>query len=149
MEVKSVSVEEIVGRRRTRGPHYGVWNQAAGEPNNETLTLALKGVVKAAIELLPHPAAFFSVFQGETAERRIQIVNNEETAVTVKGVQAGSTHFTAEVKPVQAGRTYELIVRVPSGVPPGRYRESATVLTDHADRPRGNGQIESALVGAI
>ena len=100
------------------------------------LKLALNGVVKAPIELLPHPAAFFSVFKGETAERRIRIVNNEETPVTVKGVEAQSTHFTAEVKPVQPGRTYELIVRVPSDVPPGRYMESATVLTDHAERPR-------------
>jgi len=102
----------------------------------ETRTLVLKGVVKAAIEVLPHPAVFFSVFQGETAERRIQIVNNEETPVTVKEVQAQSTHFTTELKPVQAGRTYELIVRVPSDVPPGRYMESATVVTDHAERPR-------------
>jgi hypothetical protein len=100
------------------------------------LTLALKGVVKAPIELLPHPAVFFSVYKGETAERRIRIVNNEEAPVTVKGVQAQSKHFTAEVKPVQAGRTYELIVRVASDVPPGRYMESATVLTDHAERPR-------------
>jgi hypothetical protein len=100
------------------------------------LRLALNGVVKAPIELLPHPAAFFSVFKGETAERRIRIVNNEETAVTVKGVQAQSTHFTAAVETVQPGRAYELIVRVPGDVPPGRYMESATVLTDHPEHPR-------------
>ena len=100
------------------------------------LTLVLNGVVKAPIELLPHPAVFFSVYKGETAERRIRIVNNEETPVTVKGVQTESTHFTAEVKPVQPGRAYELIVRVAGDVPPGRYMESASVLTDHAERPR-------------
>jgi hypothetical protein len=107
--------------------------QDSGVP---ALTLVLNGVVKAPIELLPHPAVFFSVFKGETAERHIRIVNNEETPVTVKGVQAQSRHFTAEVKPVQPGRAYELIVRVPSDVPPGRYMESATVLTDHPERPR-------------
>jgi hypothetical protein len=101
-----------------------------------TLTLVLNGVIKAPIELLPNPAVFFSVYRGETAERRIQIVNNEETPVTVKGVEVASSHFTAEVKPVQPGRTYELIVRVPSDVPPGRYMESATVLTDRAESPR-------------
>ncbi len=100
------------------------------------LTLVLNGVIKASIELLPNPAVFFSVYRGETAERRIQIVNNEETPVTVKGVEVPSSHFTAEVKPIRPGRTYELIVRVPSDVPPGRYMESATVLTDRADRPR-------------
>lgn len=101
-----------------------------------TLTLALHGVVKASVEILPHPAVFFSVFKGETAERRLQIVNNEETPVAVKGVESQSSHFSAEVKPVQAGRAYELIVRVPGDVPPGRYMESATVLTDLAERPR-------------
>ena len=102
-----------------------------------TLTLALNGVVKAPIDFLPHPAVFFSVFRGETAERRIQIVNNEETPVTVKGVQAQGAHFTAEVKPVHAGRTYELIVHGPSDVPPGRSMSNqATVLTDNAERPR-------------
>jgi hypothetical protein len=100
------------------------------------LSLVLNGVIKAPIELLPNPAVFFSVYRGETAERRIQIVNNDETPITVKGVEVPSSHFTAEVKPVQPGRTYELIVRVPSDVPPGRYMESATVLTDRADSPR-------------
>jgi hypothetical protein len=64
------------------------------------LSLVLNGVIKAPIELLPNPAVFFSVYRGETAERRIQIVNNEETPITVKGVEVPSSHFTAEVKPV-------------------------------------------------
>jgi hypothetical protein len=100
------------------------------------LKLTLNGVVKAPIELLPNPAVFFSVFKGETAERRIRIVNNEETPVTVKGVEAQSPHFRAEVVAVEAGRSYELIVRVPDDVAPGRYMESATVLTDSPARPR-------------
>jgi hypothetical protein len=38
----------------------------------------------------------------------------------VKGVEVPSSHFTAEVKPVQPGRTYELIVRVPVTCRPDR-----------------------------
>lgn len=100
------------------------------------LTLVLNGVVRAPIELLPHPAVFFSVYEGETAERRIRIVNNEESPVAVTGVEVHGGHFLADVKPVQPGRTYELVVRVPTGVPPGRYMEAAYLLTDHPERPR-------------
>jgi hypothetical protein len=100
------------------------------------LKLTLNGVVRASIELLPQPAVFFSVFKGETAERRIRIVNNDKNPLAIKGVEAQSTHFTAEIEPVEPGRAYELIVRVPRDVAPGRYMESATVLTDRAERPR-------------
>jgi hypothetical protein len=100
------------------------------------ITLALKGRVKAPIELLPYPAVYFSVFKGETAERRVRIVNNSESALAISRLEPQGQHFAATLEPVETGRVYDLRVTLPKDVSPGRYMESVVLHTDHPKQPR-------------
>jgi len=41
------------------------------------------------------------------------------------------THFTASLKEVQSGKSYDLTITVPAGTPPGRYEEALLLHTNH------------------
>jgi hypothetical protein len=106
------------------------------EPAPAPVTLVLKGVVRPPIELLPYPAVFVSVFAGESAERHVRIVNHEARPLAITRVEEGGRQFAAALDTLEPGRVYELRVRVPTGVPPGRYEEAIFLHTDHPVRSR-------------
>ena len=99
------------------------------------LTLFLKGSVTPAIEFIPYPAVFLSVFAGERAEGRIRIVNHEERPLAIKGLEGGR-RFPAALDTIEPGKTYELRVEVPTGAPPGRHEEALYLDTDHPTHRR-------------
>jgi hypothetical protein len=105
------------------------------EPARPPLTLLLKGTVRPAIEFLPYPAVFVSVFAGERAEGKVRIVNREERPLAIMRVEPGRL-FAAALDTLEAGRIYELRVQVPAGVPPGRHDETLYLDTDHPTRGR-------------
>jgi Protein of unknown function (DUF1573) len=100
------------------------------------LRLSLRGVVRPSIELLPYPAVFASVFAGEAAERHVRIVNHEARPLAITRVDGGGRLFAAALETLQAGRVYDLRVRLPAGRPPGRYEETVYLDTDHPQRAR-------------
>jgi len=106
------------------------------DPAVAPITLTVKGRVNAPIELLPYPAVFFSVFKGETAERRVRIVNHSESALTISRLEPQGQHFAATIEAVETGRVYDLRVTLPEDVSPGRYVESVVLHTNHPKRPR-------------
>lgn len=106
------------------------------EPAPPPLTLVLKGVVRPSIDLLPYPAVFVSVFAGEGAERRVRIVNHEERPLAITRVEDGDRRFGSVLDTLEPGRLYELRVRIPTDVPPGRYEEAIYLHTDHPTRSR-------------
>jgi hypothetical protein len=98
-------------------------------------TLTIHGVVRPSIEIRPFPAAFFSVYTDESAERRLAVLNHDERALAITKVEPRGTHFTAELETSKPGRAYELIVTAPAGMEPGRYRETLRLQTDRPDHP--------------
>jgi len=106
------------------------------EPAPAPLTLVLRGIVRPPIELLPYPAVFVSVFAGESAERHVRIVNHEVRPLAITRVEEGGRQFAAVLATLDPGRLYDLRVRVPAGVPPGRYEEAIYLHTDHPIRSR-------------
>jgi Protein of unknown function (DUF1573) len=100
----------------------------AAEPR---LTLPLKALVKPLMEFRPYGAVFLSVFQGETLERPVTLVNNDDRPVHVTGVETDGSHAVAALDTIETGKIYRVRVTIPSGVPPGRYREVVYVRTDH------------------
>jgi len=100
------------------------------DPTVPSVTLAMKGVVQPPIELLPMAAAFFSVFQDETAERVIQIVNHETRPLRIDRLEPEGSHFAAKIREIEPGRKFELHVTVPKGTATGRFMEGVTLHTD-------------------
>ena len=101
------------------------------DPQRPRVTFTMTGVVTRSIDIRPSPDVFFTVFRDETAERRVTIVNTEERPLTIKGIRPVGGHVTAELQTVQPGKTYELVMKVPRGLPAGRYLEAVDIDTDH------------------
>lgn len=100
------------------------------DPARPQAILTLAGVVVPAIEILPYPAVYFSFYPGETLERSVTFVNNQDHPVKVLSLAKQGQHFEARLETVEDGKAYKVHVSVPDGVAPGRYREALLIQTD-------------------
>jgi len=115
---------------RMKGSVVGNAVLKLNDPATPQITLVLTAVVKPGIEFLPYQAIYASVYQGESGQRNIRIVNNRERPLGITRVEQQGEHFHAELKPVESGKLYDLEVTVPAAVPPGRYSEEVFLYTD-------------------
>ena len=106
------------------------------DPGMPRTVLRVRGRVKPSVEWHPYAAVFFSVFKGESDEQRVRLINQEDRPLTVTRLEPEGQHFTATLDPVEPGKIYDLVVRVPAGTPPGRYLEAVHLYTDHPTRSR-------------
>ena len=106
------------------------------DPDQPQVTLVLKGIVVPPIDILPFAAVFISEFNGKAKERSVTIVNNQESPLTITGLERDGVHFEAVVETVVPGKQHELRVTLLAGVPVGRYKEAVTLLTDDPAHPR-------------
>jgi hypothetical protein len=119
-----------------KGPVEGKAVLDVNDPVTPQLSFTLTAVVKQAIEFLPYQAVFASVYQGEPGHRTVRVVNNREQPFAVSRLEQQGDHFEASIRPVEAGRVYELQVTVPASVPSGRYTEAVFLYTDDPKMPR-------------
>lgn len=113
------------------GPSEAAATVRLSDADRPKVELVLSGTVIRAVDILPMPAVYFSVYKGETATRSVTIVNRETTPLEIRSVEPAGEHFVATIAPVTEGKTYRLDVRVPEGVTPGRYMESVYLNTNH------------------
>ena len=106
------------------------------DPAQPPIVLLLKGIVKPPLEFVPSRAVFLSVFKGESMEQTVTIINNEARPLSIVRLEPHGQHFRAHFRPVEPGKVYQVVVKVPLETPPGRYREILDVHTDHPERSR-------------
>jgi hypothetical protein len=104
------------------------------DPAQRPILFLLRGVVKPRLEFLPSRALFLSLFKGEGSERMVTIVNNEARPLNITRLETRGQHFVADVHTVESGKVYQVMVKVPPDVAPGRYREALEVYTDDPER---------------
>jgi len=121
---------------RMKGTVVGKAVLEVNDPVKPQITFVLTALVKPAIEFLPYQAIFASVYKGESSNRSVRIVNNSERPLGITRVEQQGEHFHAGIKPVEAGKQYELEVTVPPTIPPGRYSEAVFLYTDDPKMPR-------------
>ena len=124
-------------------PTEGLKGEVKGEvtvylddPDLPRTVVLLRGVVKPSIEWHPYAAVFFSVFKGDTDEQTVRLVNQQDRPLTITRLEPDGQHFTARLATVEPGKVYDVVVRVPPGTAPGRYREALYLHTNHPTRPR-------------
>jgi hypothetical protein len=100
------------------------------------IALQLRAMVKPPIEFSPYPAVFFAAYQDESVEKRVKIINNEEIPLVVKLGEFPKDHYEVDLDTVQAGKIYELRVKVRPGIPLGRFTERIILHTDRPQKPR-------------
>jgi hypothetical protein len=105
------------------------------EDQRPDLTLVLSGTVTPAIEAIPLAGFFITLFRGESAERSITLVNHQDHALGIRKLDAQNPLFQASLETRTAGQVYELTVKVPAGIQPGRYTEEIRLETDDQKFP--------------
>ena len=106
------------------------------DPASPQLVLTLSCFVVSPIELDPVPAFYLSQFVGETSSQTITLRNNTERVLKVTGTAQDGDRFTLAVKSVTPGKAFALTATAAPGLQPGKYQESAWVLTDNPDRAK-------------
>jgi Protein of unknown function (DUF1573) len=105
------------------------------DPAQSNLKFRLRALIKPSLEIAP-TAVFFSIYNGESSEQRVRVVNNEDTPVRIVKLEADGDHFSADLRVAHPGKAYEIVVTVPSTTPAGRYLEAIYLHTDHSTFPR-------------
>lgn len=85
------------------------------------------------LDIQPMSAVFFSLYQDESKEQFVTIVNKNEQAVKIIRMETDSKRFKARLETIKEGREYRLHVAVGPGASLGRTMEKVTLFTDKPD----------------
>ncbi len=121
---------------QVKGPVEGIAILRLNDPLRREVRFVLKGTVQPPIEFQPFAAVFLSAFRGETLERAVKIINNEDRPLKILGLEPSSDYFTARVETVEAGKTYDLRVSTKPDAPFGRVQQQLSLRTDHPEQDR-------------
>jgi hypothetical protein len=117
----------------------GEWEWRISFQTNDRAKSAVKYTLQAnvfpPIEVAPARAAFFSLFDDESATNRLTILNHTERPLAIERIEKAGEHFAAALGTIEAGKEFALDITVPKSVPPGRYREGLVVYTNSPIRP--------------
>lgn len=98
------------------------------------ITFDLRAYVFLPLEIKPR-RLFFSLFDDQTAEKTINIINHLDRPLTITRVEPLGSHFITALETVEAGKRYRIKVTVPEAIHPGRWREAVRIHTDDPEHP--------------
>ena len=104
---------------------------SSNDPVRPKFTFTLSGSIDPVIEVAPIWGGFISLYADEKKEQTLHIINHEQQPLKISSVEKQGTHFTASLKEVQSGKSYDLTITVPAGTPPGHYEEALLLHTNH------------------
>ena len=104
---------------------------SSNDPAKPKFTFTLSGSVDPVIEVDPMWGAYIALYPDEKKEKTLRIINHEEQPLEISSLEKQGTHFTASLKEVQPGKSYDLTITVPAGTPLGRYEEALLLHTNH------------------
>jgi len=104
---------------------------SSNDPAKPKFTFTLSGSIEPVIEVDPRWGAYISLYQDEKKEQTLHIINHEQQPLKISSVEKQGTHFTASLKEVQPGNSYDLTITVPPGTSLGRYEEALLLHTNH------------------
>jgi hypothetical protein len=104
---------------------------SSNDPARPKFAFTLSGLIDPVIEVDPIWGAYISLYSDETKEKTLHIINREQQPLKISSVEKQGTHFTASLKEVQPGNSYDLTITVPRGTPIGRYEEGLLLHTNH------------------
>jgi len=108
---------------------------SSNDPVRPKFTFTLSGSIDPVIEVAPIWGGFISLYADEKKEQTLHIINHEQQPLKISSVEKQGTHFTASLKEVQSGKSYDLTITVPAGTPPGHYEEALLLHTYHPKFP--------------
>lgn len=104
-----------------------------------TIRLTIKGTVWHPVEVAPNNASFGRLTKAKAATekaRRLTIVNNVDGKMNPTNVRCNNPRFKAEIKPIEEGKKYELIVELVPPLDDGNNRGQIEIETGLAEFPK-------------
>ncbi len=123
------NTEHVNGKQEARILLY------CDDASQHQLQMLLEGSVQPPIEFQPYPAVFLSLFQGESGERSVQILNHEDRPLRILKLEPSADYFTPVLRTVSEGKEYQLTVKVGPNAPAGRHQDLVSIRTDDAASP--------------
>ena len=118
------------------GPVFKQVTVTSNAKGRQNLALQIKGTIWKAIEITP-PQAILNVPAESTnsVTMTVRIVNNTEAPLTLSAPESSNRALTAELKPVQAGKEFQLIITAWPPLPSGTTQGQITMKASFTNMP--------------
>ena len=117
------------------GPVFKQVTVTCNDKSQLTLFLQLKGTVFKPIDINPNLAVLNIPPDAETGSVVVTITNNTEEPLTLSSPESNNRAFAAELKTIQAGKGYQLIISVVPPLPPGSVQGQISMKTTWTNMP--------------
>ena len=131
----------VLSTRGMKGPFAKTVKLETNDPSQPKVNLKLTGKVFQWIEMSARGGVNFGrvlTSHAEPVTRTITLTSNADVPMTMELVKVTNERFTAELKMVEQGKTYELTARI---IPPfelGAHKASVELKTNLAKMPKYN-----------
>jgi len=98
-------------------------------PHAKTLKIKAFGVVRSLLHVTPGNIQFGSVEAKFKPGRNVIVVNNRKEPVQVTGAKVDDDAFTAEVRPIEEGKRYQITVTIKADAKPGPRSTTLHIMT--------------------
>jgi hypothetical protein len=121
------------------GPVTKTVTVTSNDKTHPTYALQIKGSVWRAIEITPQNAILNIAAESPTsATAVVKIVNHMDQPITISDPECNNHSFAAELKTVQPGKEFELIVKTVPPFGPGNVQGAITLKTSATNMPTIN-----------
>jgi hypothetical protein len=133
-----------------QGPQTKVISVSSNDPDAPVYKLELKGNAIATIEVEPRFINYGSSSSELLADQKITIKSNKpEVTFNVTGAEVSEPAFTAEVVTVEAGKSFEVILKNVQPLAPGIAQGVVNVRTDDPKRATIPVRYHATVVGDL
>lgn len=117
------------------GPVVKTVSVTCNDPTQPTAVLQIKATVWKPFEIRPQFAVLNTTADSPSKSTNVRIVNNTGETLTLSAPVSSNPSLAAELKTVQAGREYDLVVRTVPPLTPGNAGGTITLQTSSTNHP--------------
>lgn len=119
-----------INSKKLRGRFEKSVTITSDDPVTPDLRLKLRGVLKRYVEIIPNSANFGKIVKQESQERILNITNNTDKPLEISLEEPSNAKMKYTLVEKEAGKKYELRVKVEPPFTPGRITETLKLKTN-------------------
>ncbi|MCK5862398.1 MAG: DUF1573 domain-containing protein, partial [Candidatus Hydrogenedentes bacterium] len=147
-EVKISASTNLSGRQ---GKQVKAVTVTCNDPDNPTVQLRMEGMVTASINVEPSRINFGEILDNEPRESIVTITSTvDDLTFAVKSAElTGMDYVQHEIKEIEAGKSYQLIIKTVGDLPVGQHNGRMIIRTDTKVRPIIFFNISMQVIGPL
>ncbi len=119
------------------------------DTSQPTVVLQLKANIWKPIDVTPQYAALNVTSEAPAKETTVRIVNNEEVPLTLSAPEGTNRALATELRTIQPGKEFALIVRTVPPLPAGSVQDQITLKTSSTNMPAINVRAWASVQPAV